>query len=43
LKEGLIVLQIDFKNVVTVGLIAFIAVFVFNRALSHFGYSNWKA
>lgn len=36
-------IRIDFVNVVTVSLIAFIAVFVFNRALRAAGLSTWEA
>lgn len=36
-------LRIDLTNVVTISLVAFVAVFLINRALSMAGYSQYRA
>jgi hypothetical protein len=35
--------RIDLANVITIGLIGFIGVWVFNRGLTKMGKSQWKA
>ena len=36
-------LRIDITNVVTIGLVAFVSVFLVNRALTLAGYPQYKA
>jgi hypothetical protein len=36
-------IRIDFANAVTISLIAFVAVFIINRALRSAGLSTWEA
>ena len=35
--------RIDVANVITISLVAFVGVFVINRAMDKFGLSQWKA